>query len=136
MQTLITDVDRHRISTSIDWLPGTFKRGSGLGRLLQRLHQAVAVDPRDIPANCVTMNSHVRLRYHSTDEVRDLRLVYPNGPPLPDGGPDPVSVISPVGAALLGSRAGDVIEWKAPGGMQQGDVVAILYQPEANGDPD
>lgn len=136
MHTLITDVDRFRINSCIEWLPTAYRRGPGVNFLIQRLSRAATVQPADIPAQCVTMNSHVRLRYLATDEVRDLRLVYPYGAPDTDGGIATVSVISPVGAALLGSHAGDLIEWKAPAGPQQGEVVAILYQPEANGDPD
>lgn len=82
------------------------------------------------------MNSRVRLHYRFTNEVCDLRLVYPEGLVAFDDGFDLVSVISPVGAALLGSRVGDVIEWKAPTGIHQGEVLALLYQPEASGDPD
>ncbi|HNM45469.1 GreA/GreB family elongation factor [Candidatus Sumerlaeota bacterium] len=136
MQTLITSVDRFRINDSIEWLSTEARRGPLLGRLMRRMREASSVAPADIPATYVTMNSHVRLRYQATNEIRDLRLVYPNSQTAPADGVDSVSVISPVGAALLGSKVGDVIEWIAPAGPQKGDVIAVLYQPEANGDPD
>lgn len=139
MNFLITDVDRHRLSYHIRSLHGAARRGQGFGMLVQRLRGAASVKSSDIPATYVTMNSLVRLRYHSTGEVRDLWLVYPHGSVGADRTPDPmvdyVSVISPVGAALLGSQAGTTIEWIAPGGIHRGDVLAVVYQPEANGDP-
>ncbi|CAN5266465.1 nucleoside diphosphate kinase regulator [soil metagenome] len=134
MNALITNADRCRINSCIDRLPSAFRRSSGIGSLIQRMRRAAAIEPHDIPSNYVTMNTHVRLRYYTTGEIRDLRLVYPNAPLL--DGTDPVSVISPVGAALLGAQTGDIIEWKAPDGLRQGEVLAILYQPEANGDSD
>jgi regulator of nucleoside diphosphate kinase len=107
-----------------------------MGPLMKRILQSTGIESNQVPNDCVTMNSHVRLRYQSTGEVRDLHLAYPNGPSSRVSDVDQISVISPVGAALLGSRVGEVIQWNAPSGPQQGTVMEILYQPEFHGDPD
>ena len=57
--------------------------------------------------------------------------IYPNGT---DGGSDRVSILAPVGSALLGLRVGQSIRWPAPGGSIDLRVLAIRYQPEAAGD--
>jgi regulator of nucleoside diphosphate kinase len=42
--------------------------------------------------------------------------------------------LAPIGTALIGYRAGDVIEWKVPAGLRKLKVLEVLYQPEAAGD--
>ena len=83
-----------------------------------------------MPADVVTMNSTVRLAFAEGRE-RELTLVYPREA---DGRADRVSVLSPVGSAMLGLHVGDAIAWPAPGGAIELRVRAIAYQPEAAGD--
>ncbi|MCC6547617.1 GreA/GreB family elongation factor [Candidatus Sumerlaeota bacterium] len=136
MQTLITTIDRKRINNSLEWLSPQARRGPGFSHLQRRMRESLPVEPGEVPPITVTMNSCVRIRYCSTDDVRELRLIYPNEQAANGQNFDSVSVISPVGAALLGSKVGDVIDWLAPTGPQKGEVLAVLYQPEASGDPD
>lgn len=96
------------------------------------LERAEVVDPSALPPNVVTMNSRVRLRERRSGREHELTLVYP-----PDAGEDRVSVLAPVGSALLGLSVGQDIEWPLPDGrIAQFEVLEILYQPEAEGDED
>ena len=136
MQTLITELDRLRLNTCIDWLPIHLLRTTGVGDLVDRIKTATSVPASEIPAALVTMNSIVRIRYLQDGEELVLRLVYPSSRIPEDPNVRAVSVISPVGAALLGAREGEVVRWMAPAGEKAGEVLRVIYQPEASGDPD
>jgi len=77
------------------------------------------------------MNSRVRLRDLRTGECETHTLVYPEAADLELG---KLSVLAPLGTALLGSRTGEVIEFDTPGGVRRLKVERVLYQPEAAGD--
>lgn len=85
----------------------------------------------DVPPDVITMNSTARLRDLDTDEVFDYTLVYPR-----DAEAQRISILAPVGSALLGYRIGDVIEWPIPAGTIRLKVEQVMYQPERAGDLD
>lgn len=88
-------------------------------------------EPAAMPADVVTMNSTLRCVDETTGAERVLQLVYPD---QADAAQGKVSVLAPVGAALLGLRAGDGIDWPLPGGRSTRlRVDEVLRQPEADG---
>ena len=90
------------------------------------------VDPRDIAADIVTMNSRVLLAEAGREQPQELTLCYPEQAQASEGR---VSVLSPVGASLLGAQVGRTVQWTLPGGApRQAVVQALVYQPEAAGD--
>ena len=93
------------------------------------------VEPADLPADVISMNSIAHVRVEDAlagDHEYELALVYPRDA---DGGSDKVSILAPVGSALLGLRIGDSIEWPMPGGRSARlQVLGIRYQPEAAGE--
>ncbi len=99
--------------------------------LQQEMARADVVAPEAVPANVVTMNSTVLCREESSGRKHQFTLVYPRAA---DAASDKVSVLAPVGAALLGLSVGQSIDWPAPEGMLRLHVLGILYQPEAAGD--
>lgn len=85
-----------------------------------------------MPHDVVTMNSQVKFRNLTTGEELTRTLVYPAQ--MTDNSTQ-LSVLAPVGAALLGLRTGDTIHWELPGGASTHlEVLELLYQPEAAGD--
>ncbi len=93
---------------------------------------ADVVASREVPADVVTMGSQVEICERDTRVRRRLVVVYPASA---DAAAGRVSVLSPVGASLLGLRVGDTACWTTPhGGTCRADVTAILFQPEASGD--
>lgn len=100
--------------------------------LARELERAVLVAPQDMPADVVTMNSQVRFRDLNDNSVHVRTLVYPQ---RADAAVDALSVLAPLGAALLGLSVGQQINWQLPGGGNTNlEVEAVLYQPEAAGE--
>ncbi|MCD6664976.1 GreA/GreB family elongation factor [Hydrogenophaga bisanensis] len=90
------------------------------------------VDAREVPPDVVTMYSQIEIRQHGSGQVSRLTLVYPADAEPVAGF---VSVLSPVGASLLGLRVGDTATWDTPHGEAcSAEILAILFQPEASGD--
>ncbi|MEO6226277.1 MAG: nucleoside diphosphate kinase regulator [Thermomonas sp.] len=103
--------------------------------LQDELGRADILAPSDMPADVITMNSTAHVRLEDAvlgDHEHELTLVYPRDA---DGSADKVSILAPVGSALLGLRVGDAIDWPMPGGRNARlHVLAIRYQPEAAGE--
>ena len=98
--------------------------------LLQELGRADVLEPQEIPPTVVTMNSTVRFTVENRDEFC-LTLVYPKDV---DGQPDRISVLAPVGSALLGLSVGDSMAWPMPGGVVNVRIEELVYQPERAGE--
>ncbi|KRG41073.1 nucleoside diphosphate kinase regulator [Stenotrophomonas pictorum JCM 9942] len=100
--------------------------------LSQELERAQVLPPEEIPEGIVTMHSRVDCEDELNNETHSLTLVYPHEADFDKGR---VSVLAPVGSALLGLAIGQTIDWTAPGGRQlRLRVTAVHYQPEAAGD--
>lgn len=99
--------------------------------LEEELARGEVVDPEEIPEDVVSMCSQVQ--FTDLDRNRQIirTLVYPHALATTEDG---ISVMAPVGAALLGLRIGDTIDWPLPGGREvQLRIDAILWQPEREG---
>jgi regulator of nucleoside diphosphate kinase len=96
------------------------------------LDRGEIVTPGRIPKGVVTMHTRFRVRdLDDDDEQETYTLVYPEEADINAGR---LSVLAPLGTALLGTRAGDVVEFDAPAGTRRLKVERVLYQPEAAGD--
>jgi len=96
------------------------------------LARAQVLPPTAIPADVVTMNSRVRFALEPTGKEFELDLKYPDDTATCSGA---ISILAPVGSALLGLAVGQRIDWPLPTGGSVGvRILAILYQPEASGD--
>ncbi|MCC6849274.1 MAG: nucleoside diphosphate kinase regulator [Deltaproteobacteria bacterium] len=127
----VTRQDFDRLSHLLEF------HGSGRDRyagLEEELGRAKVVDAAAIPPDVVTMNSRVRFQDESTGEELEITLVYPKDAAVDQGR---VSVLAPVGSALLGLSVGQSIEWPMPANRSRRlRVAAVTYQPEASGDSD
>lgn len=101
-----------------------------LKMLAEELLRAEIVDPLKIPRDVVTMNSLVKFRDMDNREIYMYSIVYPANADYEKGR---ISVLAPIGMALLGYRVGDLVEWPVPAGMRRLKIEEILYQPEAAG---
>ncbi len=97
-------------------------------QLDEELDRAHIVPAVEIPADVVTMNSQVALRDLDTGGEMVLTLVFPHEANVDQ---QRVSVLAPLGTAVLGYRSGDIIEWQVPGRTRRLQVERVLYQPEA-----
>lgn len=123
---VITDHDFQRL------LPILEQSDTPASELLDgELHRATIVEQRNVSPDVVTMNSEVVYEDFATGLRRTVRLVYPKDADASRGW---VSVLAPIGSALLGLQVGQAIEWQLPSGRKEVFVVEIRYQPEARGD--
>lgn len=121
-----TDIDR--IEALLERLPAA--EVERLGALRAELDRADVVEPAAMPEHIVTMNSTVTFEDESNAETLTLTLVYPAAA----GAPGTVSILAPVGSALLGLSRGQQIDWPTPDGrVRRLKVLEISYQPEAAG---
>lgn len=127
---IISSTDAERLEHLLESLPeGAFP---GRDELEAELARAEILDPHDIPPNVVTMNSIVRFKVASSSEEFCLTLVYPKNVDEKGG---TLSILAPVGSALLGLSQGDEIEWPGPGGKTiQVRIEEVTWQPERAGE--
>ena len=127
----ITTFDFHRLLDLIDaYRNSDHHKKVHIDALETELETAQVVDAKHIPADVVTMNSTVNLKNLATDEEITLTLVFPKDANVEE---QKISVMAPIGMALLGYRVGDMVEWKVPGGWKKFQIVATIFQPEASG---
>lgn len=127
---VVSSLDMDRLELLLDSLPAA--QAGTRETLLEELARAELVEPENMPCNVVTMNSRVRFVLDGAPEEFDMSLAYPKDV---DGAPDKLSVLTPVGNALLGLAEGDSIDWARPGGGRfKVTVREIVYQPERAGD--
>lgn len=127
----ITETDLKKLRAAISEANRTAYRNSiYVNQLEAELERAEILDPRKMPPDVITMNSKVVLTELDTGDPLVLKLVYPDDSTSDE---ENVSVLAPVGTAMIGYRVGDVFEWDTPGGKSKLRVDKILYQPESHG---
>lgn len=131
-EMIVTSEDRQRIIERIRAARGSWSTYAPMldwfGADLER-RQILA--PVEVPGDLITMNSRFDLLDQRTGDTTRYTLVYPEDE-SPEHGR--VSVLSPMGMALLGAHVGDVVYWNDDEGPGSGRVVRLVYQPEAAGD--
>ncbi len=131
---VITSFDLQRLQKQIEAFEesGRFPQDvEYIETLKTELAKATVVDPAQVPDDVITMNSCVQLKDLDTKRQLEYTLVFPE---KADSADRKVSILAPLGTALIGYRVGDTIEFKAPAGIRRLRVLGIIYQPEAAGD--
>ncbi len=124
----VSSLDLERIEELLE--SNEYKKLPGIEALQTELNRANVLDPQDVPPGLVTMNSTVVFRDEISQAEYELTLVYPGASQQPNA----VSVLAPVGSALLGLSVGQSISWQVPGGHKTClRVLRIKDQPEASG---
>lgn len=124
----ITEPDMDQLSHLVDGLRQTVGTDPAQVKMLEtELDRAVIVSPFVISPDVVTMHSRVRVRDVNSNQDSTYTLVFPRDADFSHG---KISVLAPVGTAILGCRIGDVIEWNVPGGTRKLRIEEVLYQPE------
>jgi len=121
------DIDRIRGFLDLATVGGS-QRYRYLIRLKQVLESAEILAPEDMPADVVTMNSRIRIDDLSNGGTVTVTLAFPHEA---DYEQKKVSLLAPLGAALLGCQTGEEICYEAPAGSTKIRIKEIIYQPEA-----
>ncbi len=128
----ITDFDLNRLRPLIKGTKAWSKRDREyMENLEEELERAVVVSSKDVPPDVVTMNSEVEVKDLANGKTMVFRLVFPRDADFEGG---KVSILAPIGTALIGYRTGDTVNWKVPSGIRRLKILKVLYQPEAAGD--
>ena len=125
----MTATDHEDLSYAIAAAGKLSARGRAeLSALERELARAEIVASEDIPTNVVTMNSRAELLDLETGERMEFTLVFPIDANIEA---DRISVLAPLGTAMLCYRVGDEFKWKVPYGERRLKVNAVHFQPEA-----
>lgn len=127
---IINRLDAERLERLIDRVAAADRQVAE--QLEDELERGEVVEPHEVPADIVSMNSRVEFTDLTRQQTLVRTLVYPHALP---GQQDGLSVLAPLGAALLGLKVGSLIEWQLPdGSLHEVRIEALHYQPESAGD--
>ncbi len=128
----ITSTDMERLESLLDFVRPTNEIDlANLERLEEELCRANIVEPEDIPLNVVTINSKVWLREIDSDREITFILVFPLEASRSE---HKISILAPIGSAVIGRQIGDIIKWKAPGGIKRAIIRKMLCWSEISGE--
>ena len=129
MSLYITTADKEKLMKMIDKeKEKSVKTSAYANNLEKEIRKAAITDPGQLPVDVITMNTKVVLIMDDSEE--EVTLVYPEEA---DFKLNKISVLSPIGTAILGYREGDIILWHIPNGSVRIIIKKVLYQPEASG---
>ena len=127
----VTDFDSRRLQSLIEGSKLVDRRDAGSVDWLERhLDEAEVTPAGHIGPDVVTMSSQVLVADIDNGETFDFQIVFPRAADAASG---KISVLAPLGMAVLGRSVGEEITWKVPGGLRRLRVDRVLYQPEREG---
>ncbi|MCQ3937737.1 MAG: nucleoside diphosphate kinase regulator [Chloroflexi bacterium] len=130
----ITEFDLKRLRELIaDSMSTEYRNSAYLKQLDEELKRGTVVAPAEVPPDVITMNSRALLLDVETNEEMEYALVFPQDANPAEG---KISVLAPIGTAMLGYRENDIFSWQVPDGLRRIKVVKIRFQPEAAGNFD
>jgi regulator of nucleoside diphosphate kinase len=128
---VFSDYDVERLEDILDGYRFTKSKRSSLNALAEELGKGKVVVASNVPPDVVTLNSRIILRDLDKNTQIEVTLVLPTNADFTAGR---LSVLSPVGTAVLGYAVGDEIKWQVQAGFKRLRIEQILYQPESAGD--
>ena len=130
-EIVVTAFDQHRLRHLLEGSRRWHSRDRAhVDHLEAELDRAEVVLPGDVPFDVVTMNSEVAVRDMDSNEEMTFAVVFPSDA---DVNRQRISILAPIGTAVLGYRVGDTIDWKVPGRTRRLKIERVLFQPEAAG---
>lgn len=110
---------------------GHAKAGAASRNLREELDRAAVIDPGALPAGVVTMNATVEFEDLGTNEIEEYTITFPENA---DVERKRISILAPIGTALIGCRVGDIVDWATPGGVRQLKVRRVTPPPSEPAD--
>jgi regulator of nucleoside diphosphate kinase len=128
---IISSFDKHRLLRLLRSGDTSVELREELEDLTREIERGALVTPQQMPKEVVTMNSSVRVTDLESEATHVYTIVFPADADYEKG---KISILAPLGTALLGYRVGDIVNWHVPRGIRQLRIDEIVYQPEAAGD--
>jgi regulator of nucleoside diphosphate kinase len=91
--------------------------------LQNELKRSKLVDKHDFPNDVVRLNSKVKIKTEGKDEVMELMLVTPDKANIKE---KRISVMAPIGTALIGFRQGQKVKWQVPAGKRTFTIMEVI----------
>lgn len=114
---IVTEFDAGRLRSLLDAHPEASLRDQAhLQELKSELERAVVVDAAQLPSDVITMHTRVRVLDLSSGDRKEYILSFPSEANVAERR---LSILAPLGTALLGYREGDEVEWEMPGGLRR-----------------
>ena len=130
-EIVVTEFDQNRLRNLLEGVRRWNARDRAhVDHLEAELDRADVVPSGDVPFDVVTMNSEVAVRDMDSNEEITFAVVFPSDA---DVNRQRISILAPIGTAVLGYRVGDTIDWKVPGRTRRLKIERVLFQPEAAG---
>jgi regulator of nucleoside diphosphate kinase len=130
---VVTRPDKERLNLLVGTVGGRRRwEALHLSALADELESAEVVEPERVPPDVVTMRSRVRVLDMVSGRATTYTICYPSEANRETGR---LSVLAPIGTALLGYREGDVVRWPVPGGVRVLKIDKLEHQPEAAARP-
>jgi regulator of nucleoside diphosphate kinase len=127
----LTDIDTRRLQSLVEGFRSVaLKDAASLALLERQVEQAEVLPARGIDPDVVTIDSEVLVRDLDTHQTTVFRVVFPG---MADTAARRISVLAPLGMAVLGRHSGDHVTCQTPGGSRRLLVDRVLYQPEREG---
>jgi regulator of nucleoside diphosphate kinase len=127
----ITKLDAAKLRGLLAVFASAQRDQAHLEELACELERASVLEAKDLPSDVVTMHARVQVSDLKTGERHEVVLVFPG---QADVAAQRVSVLAPIGTALLGYREGDEIEWLTPGGVRRLRIERVI-QPTVKEEP-
>jgi regulator of nucleoside diphosphate kinase len=128
---IVSDADMNQLEKLVESRRGSLQMDQEhIAMLDEELGNAQVLSPREVPPDVVTMNSRVRVTDIRNGRSFACQVVFPKDADLDKSR---ISILAPLGTALLGERVGSEVAWKCPGGTRRLRIEALEYQPERDG---
>ena len=127
----VSEFDFDRLYGLVEATSPNARDKNHLLQLKEELEQGEVIPPEEIPGDVITMNTRFRLQDLDSKALSDYTLVFPH---QADFSKNKISILAPIGVALIGCKVGDTVAWKTQHGEKRYTIIEILYQPEAAGD--
>jgi len=95
--------------------------------LSYELNRAIVVENDELPADSIRLNSYVRVKELTSDKEMEFSIVMPA---FADFKQKKISVLTPMGSALIGLCKGETVEWKMPAGMKKFEILDVIQSHE------
>jgi regulator of nucleoside diphosphate kinase len=131
MKPILSHSDYKTIHTLLQNLPSNLK-GKEVSQLQLEIKKAEIIADRAISEDIIQLNSRFEVIELSSGKTMNFQLVLPHQADLKQ---NRISILSPLGVALIGFRQGMTVEWMLPGGLKKLQINRVQKDSPITGNP-